>query len=386
MSAVLAAARRTRRSTWAALSILAVFCILVTTAAVRQSEIVDEGLFIAGGAVQVRHLDPNIDLTHPPLLRWVAGLPAVFFGGARVAEPPPIVPRGAMDLYAYKIQDVFNYTVPFFYDSGASHDRVLFWGRAPFALLGALLAWLVFVCVRRLFGPWPALTALAVCAFTPEILAQSQWAHSDIASALTLVLVSIALARVLQDARARNFALLGGAMGLAIATKLTVLILWPPILVLLPFFRRGSWKTLLKNAVLALAVSFAAVVVSYLPKPRMFGHEFAASDLDRMGISSLAPVLRILPVPDSFLKGVFYTALIGQHGQIAFLHGRISTKGWWYYFPVAVFLKYPTGLLLIGLWGAWIFWRGRQPLAVKVAATLPPAVIFAAAMAQSIDI
>jgi len=143
-----------RRSSKAALAILAVFCGLVLTAGgTRQSETLDEGLFIAGGAVQVKHLDPNIELTHPPLLRWVAGIPAVLLGGARLPEPAPMVPSGAMDLYSYKIQDVFNYTVPFYYDSGASHDRVLFWGRAPFALLGALLGWLVFVSARRLYGP-----------------------------------------------------------------------------------------------------------------------------------------------------------------------------------------------------------------------------------------
>ena len=379
-----------RRSSMAALAILAVFCALVLIAGTRQSETLDEGLFIAGGAVQVRQLDPNIDLTHPPLLRWVAGIPAVVLGGARLPEPAPIVPRGAMDLYSYKIQDVFNYTVPFFYDSGASHDRVLFWGRALFAFLGALLGWLVFAAARRLFGPWPALGALAALAFAPEILAHSQWAHSDIASALTLFLVAIALARALQEGSGRNFLLLGAAMGLAIATKLTALILWPPILLLFLFFQvfffRGSWASLAKKTAAAIAVSYIAVVVSYFPKPRLLGHEFAASDLERMKVSFLDPLLRIVPLPDSFLKGVFYTALIGQHGQIAFLHGQMSTKGWWYYFPVAVFLKYPTGFLLVALCGLVIFWRGRQPLAVKISATVPPAVIFVAAMAQSIDI
>lgn len=375
-----------RRSSKAALAILAVFVGLVLVAGTRQSEIIDEGLFIAGGVVQARHFDPNIELTHPPLLRWVAGIPALVLGGARAPEPPPMVPRGAMDLFSYKIQDVFNYTVPFFYDSGASHDRVLFWGRAPFALLGALLGWLVFVSARRLFGPWPALGALAALAFTPEILAQSQWAHSDIASALTLLLVAIALARVLEKETYGNFALLGAAMGLATGTKLTALILWPPILLLLPCFRRGSWGSLAKKTSAAIAVTYAAVVISYFPRPRLFGHEFVASDLERMKISFLEPVLRVVPLPDTFLKGVFYTALIGQHGQIAFLHGQFSTKGWWYYFPVAVFLKYPAGFLLVALLGLAILWRGRQTLAVKIAATVPPAVILVAAMAQSIDI
>jgi tetratricopeptide (TPR) repeat protein len=381
-------APRLRRSSRAALAILALFCALVLTAGgTRESETIDEALFIAGGAVQVRHLDPNVDFSHPPLLRWVAGIPAVVLGGARVLEPAPIVPRGAVDLYAYKGSDVFDYSVPFFYDSGNSHDRVLFWGRAPFALLGALLGWLVFAAARRLFGPWPALLALLAYAFTPEILAHAQWAHSDLASALTLFLVAITLAGALERSTPRSYLLLGASMGLATATKLTALLLWPPILVLLVLFRRESWSALARKTAVAIAVTYATIVISYLPKPRLLGpHEFLAGDLEQMRISNLAPILRVVPLPDSFLKGVFYTQLTGQRGQIAFFHGQTSTRGWWYYFPAAIFLKYPTGLLVLALSGLAVFWRSRQPLAVKLAGTVPPAVILLAAMGQTINI
>ncbi len=97
-------------------------------------------------------------------------------------------------------------------------------------------------------------------------------------------------------------------------------------------------------------------------------------------------MLRIAPLPDTFLKGVVYTALLGQRGQIAFLHGEKSVTGWWYYFPVAIFLKYPTGLLALSLMGLGALWRGPWPWSARIAMTMPPIIILVAAMLQSINV
>jgi hypothetical protein len=360
---------------------------MVLSAGTLKSETVDEGLFIAGGTAQVHHLDPNIDLTHPPLLRWLSGVPAVLFGHAHAPEPVPFVPRGPMDLFSYKVQDVFDYGQRFFYEASNAHDRVLFWGRFPFALVGALLGWLVFLEARRLLGPVPALAALLTFSFTPEVLAHAQWAHSDLASGLTLWLVAIALARALSSPSWRTDLMLGGAMGLAVAVKLTAIVLWPVILALIALFRRKHSRSLLRGAGVALAIFYGVVVAVYLPAPRAVGpHEFRAADLARLHLDRLEPLLAAAPLPDTFLKGIVYTGLLGQRGQVAYFHGQKSSKGWWYYFPAAMFLKYPTGLLLLALVGLILLWRGEYPAPWKVALTLPPLAILGAAMLQSINV
>ncbi len=368
----------------AAAALIAIFVALVLVAGYRKSETFDEGLFIAGGVAQVEHGNPNIDLMHPPLLRWIAGIPAILLGRARLPPNPPWVVRRDLDLEVRSLA-VFPYAVSFFYDAN-SHDRVLFWGRFPFALLGALLGWLVYSTCRRLFGPWPALGALALCLFTPEVLAHSQWAHSDLASALTIFVVAIALERALREPSMRAAALLGGALGIAAATKITAILVVLPVLLLLAAFHRGGLRSLAGRMAIAAGALFAVIAAAYLPRPRLFGHEFLPGDLEKLGVSALAPVLRVLPLPDTFLKGLVCHGLIGQHGQTAFFHGQVSTAGWWYYFPVAIFLKYPTPLLLLALAGLAVLWRGGMPLSSKFAWTVPPLTILAAAMAQSEDI
>lgn len=375
-----------RSSSWIAIALLAVFVTLVLMAGAQKSETIDEGLFIAGGAAQVRHFNPNVDLTHPPLLRWLSGVSTTVLGRARLPEPVPFVPDRPIELFPYKVQDVFGFGVRFFYDAGNVHDRVLFWGRFPFAFLGALLGWLVFQQVRRHFGVAPAFGALLAFLFTPEVLAHAQWAHSDLASALTVFLVSLALVKGLLEPSWRGDFLLGAAMGLAVATKLTALVLWPVVLALLAAFERRGLLEFVKRAAVSLAVFYVAVIVAYLPDPRIaVPHEFYPSDLTRLGLEWLEPGLRVAPLPDSFLKGIVYTALLGQRGQVAYFHGQVGSTGWWYYFPIAIFLKYPTGLLLVAIAGAAALWRGRLAWTFGAAFTFPPLAILGAAMVQSVN-
>jgi dolichyl-phosphate-mannose-protein mannosyltransferase len=373
------------RATGAAVAaLLGLFVALVWSAAAQKCETMDEGLFVAGGAAQVRTLDPNIDLTHPPLLRWLAGLPAVA-AGARVPQPAPILPRGAMDLYAYQVQEAFDYAQRMLYEPGQDHDRVLRWGRMPFALLGALLGLLVFREARRL-GPWRALLAAATLLFLPEVLAHSGWAHSDVASALFTFVVALALARAIERGTRGADVGLGLALGLAAAVKLTGLLLWPAALVVLAVLGGGA-RRVLRGAGLALLCGLGVLVLAYLPEPRLLGHAFLPADLERLGLSRIEPLLRFVPLPDTLVKGVVHTLLLGERGQPAFLGGAVSTTGWWSYFPVAIFLKYPTGLLLVALPGVVATWRSAQlSRGRKAALTVPPLVVLGSAMAQSVDI
>lgn len=369
-----------------AILVLLVFTAMVLIAGAQKSETIDEGLFIAGGAAQVHYLNPNIDLSHPPLLRWLSGVSVTLFGKARVPEPVPFTSCGPMDLSSYKVQDVFIFGVNFFYDSWNNHDQVLFWGRFPFVFLGVLLGWILFIFMRRNFGPVPALLSLLSFLFMPEVLAHAQWAHSDLASALTIFIVSLALIRLILKPSRLSDVFLGAAMGLAVATKLTSLVLWPLIVLLIIMFRWKRFAAILESLGISLAVFYIAIVIAYLPSPQIFGpHEFYRTDLLRLGIAWFEPLLRLMPLPDMFLKGIVYTLLLGQHGQSAFFHGYVST-GWWYYFPVAIFLKYPTGLLVVAIAGLIALWLGPWSRALKAALTFPPLVILGAAMTQSVNI
>ncbi len=385
----------------AALAILACFVMLVWSAAATKSETVDEGLFIGGGVSQVALLNPNIDLSHPPLLRWLAGASATWFGGATLDTPAPLVPAGEMRLEDYRLGELFGWTREFFYHGAHEHDRVLFWGRFPFALLGALAGVLIFAEVRRRAGDLPALAALAIFAFTPEVLAHSQWAHSDIAAALTTLALGLALARSLEQPGTGADMMTGALLGIAILAKLTALLLLPLVVALVAVFHdtppgrsRALWAS--RRIGIVLGLCYVVILLGYLPEPRAFvRHEFVASDV--AGLVNAEPgdaltaiagsVLAFAPLPDSLLKGIVYTKLLSDGGHISFLHGEVRSTGFWNYYPVALYLKYPTPFLLLGAAGLVAVLRSRA-LSVrrKLAWILPPLVIFGFAMTNTVNI
>jgi 4-amino-4-deoxy-L-arabinose transferase-like glycosyltransferase len=390
-----------RRVHLIAAGVLALFAALVWSAGARKCETIDEGLFIGGGVAQVHDDNPNIDLSHPPLLRWLAGASATLVTGLRLPPDPPFVPTGALDLNSDKLQQTFNWARDLLYLPGNNHDRVLFWGRFPFALLGALAGWVLFVEARRRFGDAIALVTLGLFCFTPEVLAHAEWAHSDLASALTLFLLTLALAQVLERTERRCDVLLGGALALAVLAKLTAVLLVPFVAVLVlslapaPVARSRFAHAWLRLGI-AAAVVFILLLVGYAPRPRVLQpHEFLATDIGLVlhaapqsaATRAAMGVLRHLPLPDTFLKGLVYTSLLGKHGQIAFFHGQAGTHGWWYYFPAAVFLKYPTPLLLLALPGFFLIARNRAlSLGRRLAFTLTPLWLLVFAMGQSINI
>lgn len=391
------------RQLWIEISagiVVALFLALVWTAESRKTETIDEPLFISAGLAQVELLDPNLELSHPPLLRLISGLSAHYLGGAyEVPKPVPLVPRGATDLYTYKLQDAFDWSARLLYDTGNDHDRTLFWGRFPFAFFGALAGVLVLLEARRRLGDIPALAALAVFCFTPEVLAHAQWAHSDLPSAAALMLTAMLFARALEIPTALNELLLGFALGLMVSVKITGVLLLPfllPIIVLWNRPKQGSWlKIAMPRLVRMSAAIWLVIVIAFLPKPRLFDHEFLPIDLAHLVggtpegdcVHFTAAFLRWTPLPDTFLKGLVYTALLGQHGQMAFFHGELRSDGWWYYFPAAMILKYPTPLLVLAACGFIATVRSKQfSAARKLAWTLPPLVLFGLAMAQKINI
>jgi len=391
------------RSRWVEISagaLVAIFLALVWTAEARKSETIDEPLFIGTGVAQVILHDANFDLSHPPLLRWISGLSARYFGGAQhLLRAPPTVARGAIDLFNFKLDDTFVWSAASLYDAGNDHDRALFWGRFPFAFFGVLAALLLFREVRQRFGNVPALAALAIFCFTPEVLAHAEWAHSDLASAATLLLAALALARALDSPTSRNDLYLGLALGAAVSVKLTGILLLPLFLPIVALWNRPKEGSRLRFALLRLAriiaVLWCVITIFYLPEPRVFDHEFMPADLGRVvggaadgtRVHLVAAVLRWLPLPDTFLKGIVYTALLSQHGQIAFFHGALRSDGWWYYFPVALLLKYPTPFVIVAAVGLVAVLRSRKlSVARKLAWTVPPLMLFGFAMVQRINI
>ena len=73
----------------------------------------------------------------------------------------------------------------------------------------------------------------------------------------------------------------------------------------------------------------------------------------------LATAVR-LPAPD-YINGFIEVDLHNRHGHRAFLFGQMKDgRGWWYYFPVALFFKTPIPLLLLAVAGIAILIARRR--------------------------
>src|SRR5205814_4254516 len=153
------------------------------------------------------------------------------------------------------------------------------------------------------------------------------------------------------------------------------------LVTVLAWERSRPWRALARLVRIG-GVVYAALVIGYLPVARLWPpHAFVHSDLttlfggDGVLARGMGALLREAPLPHTFLEGVVYTALLGRHGQLAFLHGQWRTHGWWYYFPLAFVLKYPPPFVLMGAAGLLSLLRfPTVPRARKIALSLPPLV------------
>jgi hypothetical protein len=115
--------------------------------------------------------------------------------------------------------------------------------------------------------------------------------------------------------------------------------------------------------------------------------ERGADILDWAAPAPLKPLARLLartPVPAPVIPlGMAQVKLHEAGGHTAYLLGRESRHGWWYYFPVVFFYKSPLPWLALVAWGAVLLMaRDRRGLQI----VLIPAAILLTAMTTSLNI
>jgi len=101
----------------------------------------------------------------------------------------------------------------------------------------------------------------------------------------------------------------------------------------------------------------------------------------------LPPRLLTLPLPaPSFMRGVLFQMRHAAEGHPAFLMGRYSATGWWYYFPVAFLIKTPVAILVLLVLSLALFKRARADRGSECFVIVPPVLFFIACVLGKIDI
>ncbi|MGW5491104.1 phospholipid carrier-dependent glycosyltransferase [Streptomyces olivaceoviridis] len=359
----------------------------MVTTAVQQTPTIDEPVYVATATDYVREHRLRYNPEHPPLgkLLIAAGV---------VAADPHYDPS-----YAGDQGEVGRHLL---YGSGNDPWRLMLWARLPVIVLTLLCGLVVFAFARDLTGTAGGLVALALYAFSPDVIAHGSLATLDLPAA-GFVLTAAWLAWRARRRPVRYLPLAGAALGAATATRMSALPAVPVLMALAavsalaahrsapaarrwplpwPGARRPVVSALVAAGVVAV-VALAVVWAAYLVVDPRLRFEPAGPVPGAHG--PRARLVELLPVPPAYRAGMrVQFGLEGQPWQ-GYLFGRLYTGSLWYYLPAALLVKTPLGLLALGAAGAVavVAVRRLRPAAPYV--LVPPLVLLAAAMTGSRD-
>ncbi len=320
-----------------------------TVGARRQtSTTFDEIIMMAGGARGFATGKFDLVPEHPPLVQYLYGLPIFLSNPVYPPEADPAFPR-------WSRANRFFYSENLFWLMGNDPERVAFLGRIMGALSALALVAVTFSFARRVASEGVGLLSAGLVGFLPDVLAHGGVAYNDVPHAFMFVAGVWAIDEAVRRPSVKHGALAGGLVGLALGTKFSALVLGPVALVLLAAEGVSRWRDRAWRVSLAKAagVGFAAVYVL------------------------LVLIYRGDPLLAQLREGLGYTLAHARegHGIPAFLLGKTSPTVWWYFYPVAFFLKTPAALHLLaviavvgaataprGDWKALLGSRLRAPL------------------------
>lgn len=365
--------------------LLAQMAVAMVTAAREQTPTIDEPVYVATAAVYLREHRLAYNPEHPPLGKLLIA------AGVAVAGP-------RLDTSFTGDQGAVGRHL--LYESGNDPWRLMLWARLPVIALTLLFGLVVLAFARDLAGPAGGLVALALYAFSPDLIAHGSLATLDVPAA-GFVLTS---AWLLWRARRRPgpcVPLAGAALGAAVATKMNAL---PAVPVLLALTAVAVWPARGDRpprdglgrraarirvaaaagwAAVAAAAMVAVVWASYLAVDPRLRRPYAGPVPAVHGVR--AALVELMPFPGAYRDGMrVQFGLEGRPWQ-GFLFGHVYTGARWYYLPAALLVKTPLGMLALWAAGAAVLLAARRLRRAAPYVLAPPAVLLAAAMHSSRD-
>lgn len=268
----------------------------------------------------------------------------------------------------------------FLFLSGNDADYMVFCSRAVMALWSVGAALLVFFWSRRLWGDAGGIFSLALYVVSPTMLAQGSLATSDMCGAFWLVAATGAWWRASREMRWTTLLVSCAATGLAFVAKFSAVLLVPVFILLI------IWQVVAPQPLTAawrLRGAAPRVIRSRLGKAGLLAGLFAANAVAAWAIiwtffgwryNAFSPALPVawhfyLPTalivgksglinasilagfkwklfPQAFIHGFAHVRFQAEQ-RAAFLLGRYSNTGWWWFFPYAFLVKSTVGEVLV---------------------------------------
>ncbi|MBS1858355.1 MAG: glycosyl transferase [Acidobacteria bacterium] len=333
---------------------LAIGCARIISTYNVFSTTTDEPGHFAVGLQYVTDHVYTLESQHPPLARAMIGL-LPYLSGTR--------PRGISERWLEGWADITYQKHP---------EQTVFLmrlGNLPFFIVGGLV---VFFWARRYFGAATAAVATLLYTLATPVLAHAGLATTDMGLAAMVGAAYLATMIWAEEPTMRHALVMGLCAALAAVTKFTALGFYPlgVLLALVGWLAvtRPGLARVWELAVARLPSFGVAVALGLFAWWAVYLFTFGPVDGWHSRIRVPAP---------QFFAGIGVVLSHNSIGHPSFLLGEVSTRGWWYYFPVAIGVKTPLALLLLTGLGYWLCWKHRQetrfllPVALVLGIVLP---------------
>jgi 4-amino-4-deoxy-L-arabinose transferase-like glycosyltransferase len=339
-----------RRRRWpfglVVVALLAQMAIAMLTTAAAQTPTIDEPVYVGAAVLELQQHSLRYNPEHPPLGKLIIAAGAAF-------DRPRLDPAftGSQTSLGRHV----------LYESGNDPWQLMLAARLPMIVLTLLFGLVVLAFATDLAGRAGGLVALALYAFSPDLIAHGSLATLDVPTA-GFLLTSVWLMWRARQRPLRHLPLAGIALGAAVATKMSALPAIPVLSLLVVLsvrhaarrpaaVPRRTARLLGIGALAAAGVVLIAVVVvwaSYLavdPRLRWVSPESLPSIAGLRGF-----VVDRLPLPAPYRDGMRIQFGFEDSTYGGFLFGQQYLGSRWYYLPAALLVKTPLGML--ALWVA----------------------------------
>ena len=327
--------------------LFALFSAQLVRLAVSYSASWDEAHHLYDGyTVWTKH-DYRLNAEVPPLVKLVAAAPLL----TEHLYAPPNLGRS-------EPKEAFLDGRLFVVSNGT--NRTLLPGRLASMLFPILLAWLLYVGTRHMFGITAALASLLLFTFDPNVLANGTIITTDLGSACCFFAAVFAYYRYVQAPGFARWLVAALAVGLTTVAKFTGLLIIPMLLLLAvaEAARARSLRVLGKQ----LAACAAMLLLAWTMIWAFYGFRSAAAPCGAQLSPALVPYIESMPskadaakleaaarlhvLPQAYLWGLANTKKT-EWEYVSYFFGHIYRHGPWQYFPAAFLIKSTLPLLLL---------------------------------------
>jgi len=218
------------------LLLLALLLAQMAWGSAQKSAAFDETYHLVSGYAYLKTGDPRLSWEHPPLAQALAALPLL----ARDDITPLPLDHPEWEAgYAEGFVDQYLWE-----ENGAIAPQLFRAGRWPLMGLTLLLGLALFAALYQTAGEPAAWLGLALFVCDPNVVANGRMVTNDLPMAGLLFVAVWRLGAYLRRPSGPNLALAGLAAGLAVATKLSALLVAPIFLLVVLIYRPSEGHSL----------------------------------------------------------------------------------------------------------------------------------------------